>query len=127
MLRLLHPVVAEQALELRIEILVVLDAVEVVRLRHPLEVQGQQRDAEPAVREHDLRDLGRGADHAARRVEARLELLGEPVEQVDVLRLLVGERHQRAHLDGSPPGIAARASSSTNGRMNSSTKPNRYR
>ena len=61
-------------------ILVVFHAVDVVRLRHPLEVERQQRDAEPAVRQHDLRDVGGRADHAARRVEALLELLGEALE-----------------------------------------------
>ena len=66
-LRFLHPVILHQALEQRIEVAVVLDASEVMLLRHPLDHQDDEADRERIVAE-DLRAdrLGR-ADHLALR------------------------------------------------------------
>src|SRR4029453_6880135 len=72
-LRLLHPVVLEQALELRIELLVLLRALEPVPLRHPLDVQDRQGHRERRVAEHGPgHGVGR-ADHLAGGAEAALE------------------------------------------------------
>jgi DNA-binding NarL/FixJ family response regulator len=67
-------VVAEQARELRVEASILLHAVEVVALRHPLEVQGHHRDAERAVLQDRRGDVLRGADGPALRAEAAREL-----------------------------------------------------
>src|SRR5215510_3555478 len=81
----------EQALELRIEVLIVLHGLDPVTLRHPLDVVRRQRHRERLVAEHRLRDrLGR-SDLLARRAEALLEFLTEAPEEMDVLGLLRGE------------------------------------
>src|SRR4030095_12552729 len=84
-LRLLHPVMLEQALELGIEILVVPHALDPVPLRHPLDVQDGQGHRERRVAEHGLgHGVGR-ADHLAGGAEAALEFRAEAAEEVDVL------------------------------------------
>ena len=97
MLRLLHPVVAQQALELRVEVLVVADALDVVPLRHPLDLQDHERHGERVVRQHRARDRRAAARSRRSGVpKPRCELLAEALEEVDVLRLLAREREQRA-------------------------------
>ena len=82
-----------------IEIAVVLDAVEIVKLRHPLDVEDHQGDGERIVAEDLGGDrLGR-ADDRAFGLEALGEQPVELLEQVDVLGFLAGElaRHGRDH------------------------------
>ena len=95
-LRLLHPVMAHQALEQRIDVAVVADRAEIMLLRHPLDHQDDQRHRERIVAEHLGADrLGR-ADHLALDREAAHEGGVEALEQMDVLGFLAGEVEQGA-------------------------------
>src|SRR5262249_40257124 len=89
-------VVSEQALELRIERLVALDAVLIMTLRHPLDVQDRQSDRQGIVRQDRFRNLIRRPDDRARYAEDALELLTEAFEEVNVFRLLARELQQGA-------------------------------
>ena len=71
--------------------LVVADALEVVPLGHPFDLQDQQRHRQRMVRQHSPPDLLGRTDHGAGRAEARLELALEGAEQVNVLGFLAGE------------------------------------
>src|SRR6187397_3028273 len=78
----------QEALELRIQSLVGQDAVEVVALGHPLDVQNDERNSQGMLGQNSLRNcLGRPDDTAiaAERVE---EIVTEPFEQIDVLGFL---------------------------------------
>ena len=86
-----------------------------------------EEDAQRRVVEDGRGDLLGRADHAAGRAEPLLELLHEPLEELDVLRLLLGEAQERAHLVVVAVHAPSRACSITEGRMYSSTSPKRYR
>jgi hypothetical protein len=92
-LALLEPVVLEHAAEEGIELLlrVVLHRIHVVALGHPLDVQGGDEDAQRRVIEDGRSDLLGRSDHPTGRTKPLLELLPEPLEELDVLRLLLGE------------------------------------
>ena len=110
-LRLLHPVMLQEALEQGIEVGVVPDAVDIMVLGHPLDHQDDQRDRERIVAKHLGGDrLGR-ADHGAGRAEALGEQGVELAEQVDVLGLLAGEVEQ-----GADAMIVARSAAAGHGR-----------
>ena len=94
-LRFFHPVVLEQALELRIQLLVVGHAVEVVPLSHPLDVQNHQRNRQRMLRENRLRNGFRRTDDFAVAAEGTEEVLAKPLEQVDVLGFFAGEIQKR--------------------------------
>lgn len=112
----------EQALELWVEPLVVSGAVDVVTLRHPLDVQDDERDGQWVMGENGLGDLFGRPDDRAPGAEAALEILGEALEQLDVLGLFGGELQESARAVVVRPDFG-RAWSRTNGRMNSSTRP----
>ena len=96
MLRFLHPMVLEQALEQRIEVAIVADRAEIVLLAHPLDHQDHETDRERVVAQDLGADrLGR-TDHLALDRKAADERLVEPLEQLDVLGLLRGEIENRA-------------------------------
>src|SRR5688572_14444707 len=97
MLRLLEPVVLEQALELRIEIAVITHTFDIVPLRHPFDVQDRDRDTERFVCEDLLRDRRRRSDDLALRSEVRREFLAEYLEELDVLSFLACELKKRTH------------------------------
>src|SRR5690349_17753483 len=73
----LHPVMAQQALELRVEVFVVSNAVERMRLCHPLDPQDDERHAQRAVGQNGLSDFLRRPDGFAVRHEACLKLFRE--------------------------------------------------
>ena len=101
-------------------------ALEVVPLRHPLDVKDDERDGQGMLGQYCLRDgFGRSDDFtiAAEGIE---EILRETPEQIDVLGLLAGEVQERADARVVPVSTG-RAWSRTNGRMNSSTRPKMYR
>ena len=75
---------------------VVLHALDVVRLRHDLEVERHEHHGDGALAEDDARDLGRGAEDLARVSELALERVDVAVEERLVLHLFVGEAHERA-------------------------------
>ena len=93
---LLHPVMAQQALELRIERLVVLHAVEEMTLRHPFDMQDEQRHRERMMRQHLAADRVGRTDHVACGAEAAVEFLAEFPEQLNVLCFLGGKAEERA-------------------------------
>src|SRR5262249_11370233 len=93
---LFHPVMPEQALELRIEGAVVTDTVEVVALCHPFDLQNDQHHPERMVRQYGTSDLLGRSDRVARRRKALLELRYELFEQVNVLGFLTGESQKRS-------------------------------
>src|SRR4051812_49424644 len=82
---------AQQALELRIERLVVLHAVEEMTLRHPFDMQDEQRHRERVVRQHFAADRVGRPDHVAWSAETAVEFLAEFPEQLNVLRFLGGK------------------------------------
>src|SRR5687767_7250152 len=95
-LRLLHPVMLEKALEQRVEPAVVADRIDIMALGHPLDLQDDERDRERVVAKNLGGDrLGR-ADRLAGRSEGLGEALVEKLEEVDVLRFLAGEVEQGA-------------------------------
>ena len=91
MLRFFHPVVPEQALELRIQLLVIGHAVEVVPLSHPLDVQNHQRNRQRMLRENRLRNGFRRSDDFAVAAEGTEKVFAKSLEQIDVLGLFAGE------------------------------------
>src|SRR5688572_15706678 len=96
-LRLFEPVMLEQALELRVEILVIFNALDVVSQGDPFDVQNRYADAQRAVRQHVTRNLLGRADEVARAAEALVELLRKTLEQVNVLGFLAGKLKKGAH------------------------------
>jgi hypothetical protein len=107
-LRFLEPVVVEQAFEQRIERGLGLDALDVVLLRHPLDVEDDQRDTELRVLENRVRDVARGTDHLTGRVEAFAKQLREALEELDVLRLFTRKLEQRSDFRVVAVDLAAR-------------------
>src|SRR5262245_24623297 len=70
----LHAVMAQPSLELRIEALVITNAVEVMPLCHPFDVQYDQNHPERMVGENGPGDLLRRSDGVASRCKPLLEL-----------------------------------------------------
>ena len=94
-LGLFHPVMLQQALELGIQVLVVLDRVEIVLLDEPLDVEREERHRQRAIAEHLGRHRRRRPDHVAAMAEASVELFAEALEELDVLGLLARELDER--------------------------------
>src|SRR5215471_16997098 len=93
-LRFFHPVMLEQALELRVESSVVLYAFGVMLLRHPFDVQGDQGNGQRVVRENGLGDGAGRADEQTFRPKPIFKLLAEMFEEVDVFGLFGGESQE---------------------------------
>src|SRR5262245_13947538 len=89
--------VLQQALELRIEVLVVANALDVVTLDHPLDVQRGYGHAQCIVLEYLGCDRLRWANHETHGAKPVFKFLSETLEQLDMLRFLAGELQQRAH------------------------------
>jgi hypothetical protein len=66
----------------------------VVALRQPLEVQNQDRHRQHAVTEYLLRDRGGRPDELEGRGEPSAELGGEALEELLVLRFLLGKAEE---------------------------------
>ena len=96
MLRLLHPMVFQKALELRIEILIVPNTLGVVRLDHPFDVQDGQRNREGLMGEHRIGYRRGRSDHFTLGAKSLHEVFAKPLEQVDVFRLFGGKAEQCA-------------------------------
>ena len=86
---------SEQALELRIEVLVVGNTVKIVSLRHPFDVQDRDGYSQRIVCEHGGRDSFRRANYSAGHAETALELFAEPFEELDVFCLFACKLQQR--------------------------------
>src|SRR5262249_57451070 len=95
MLRLLKPMVLQQAAEERIEPFggVVPNAFDVMPLREPFDVQRGQKHSEPGVLEDCRGDVFGRTDRGAWRPKSLIKLLDEPLEELNVLRLLLREAH----------------------------------
>src|SRR5262249_38415991 len=102
MLRFFQPVMLEQACELRIQILVVLDALDIVPQGHPLDVENRKRYSQSAVREHKPCHVIRRANELTLAAEALLEFFAEPFKEMNVFGFLAGESQQ-----GSDPVVVA--------------------
>src|SRR5262244_3425708 len=94
MLRLFQPVMLQQACKLRIQILVVLDALDIVSQGHPLDVENRKRHSQRAMREHKLCHVVRRADEFTLAAETLLELLTKAFKEMNVLGFLAGESEQ---------------------------------
>ena len=79
-LRLLQPVMLQQALELRIELLIVAYAVDVMPQRYPLNMQDCEPDAQRTVRQHEAFDIFRRTDELTLAAKARGEVIAKPFE-----------------------------------------------
>src|SRR5579863_1539954 len=88
MLGLLDPVIPEQALELRVELVVVSHAVNIVRLGHPLEAQDSHCDGEWAVAQYRLADLVCRANQGTPSAEGGVKFLEDAGEELAVLFFL---------------------------------------
>src|SRR5262245_45676565 len=88
---------SQQALELGIEILIVLDAIKVVTLRHPFNLQNGKSYRQRIMLEHFFSNCFRWSNHRTDDGEVVVKLLAEAFEQVNVLRLFTGKLQQRAH------------------------------
>src|SRR5262245_54049191 len=102
MLRLFQPVMLQQACKLWIQILVVLDALDVMSQGHPLDVENRKRYSQSAVREHKPCHVIRRANELTLATETFLELLTEAFEEVNMLGFLAGESQQ-----GSDPVVVS--------------------
>src|SRR5262245_26355901 len=89
--------VFHKALELRINVAVVLDASDVMLLRHPLDHEDREGDAEWFMRKDLLSDLVRRSDHLTLRTEVVSELFLEDLEQLNVLDLFANELKECAN------------------------------
>src|SRR5690349_1699434 len=87
---------AQQALELRIEFIVVADALEIVLLRRPFDSENDERHAQRTVRQDGLTKLRSWANGFTVRHEALLEFFGEFSEQLDVFCLFTRELQERS-------------------------------
>src|SRR5437899_5576691 len=97
MLGFLQPMIFQQTLELPVEILIVLDAFDVVPESHPLDVQNRDSDSQRTMRKHEpLHVLGR-ANEITLAPEACFELLSETLKKMNVLDLLTREPEQGSH------------------------------
>src|SRR5215471_13491740 len=94
MLRFFQPMMFEQACELRIQILVVLHALDIVSQGHPLDVENRKRHSQSAMREHKLCHVHRRADEFTLTAETLLELLTKTFKEMNVLGFLAGESEQ---------------------------------
>src|SRR6185369_992199 len=95
-LRFFLPMVEHQALEERVEVLVVADRAQVMLLGHPLDHQDHERDRERVVRQDLGPDVFGRADDLALDREAADESRVKALEQVNVLGFLVREIEDRA-------------------------------
>src|SRR6185437_605382 len=86
----------QQALELRVEIFVVANAFDIMLLRHPLDPEDDERNAERAMGQNSFSDFLRRPNRFAVRHKAGLELLCKLPEQMNVLRFFTRELQQRA-------------------------------
>jgi hypothetical protein len=75
----------EQALELRIEVLIVFDAIDVMTLDHPLDMKRRNRDAEWIVLKYLSRNRFRWSNDLAIGAEAFGEVLSKTFEKLNVL------------------------------------------
>ena len=82
--------VAKQAFELRIEVFIILDTVDVVTLSHPFDVQDHQGDRERVVRQHPAGDLLGLAEAADRIVSAMETTIANKPVTYDFERLMEG-------------------------------------
>src|SRR5262245_54803599 len=88
----------QQALELRVEILIILNPFYVVPQSHPLDVQDRNPDSQRTVRKHEPLHILCGANKVALVAEASFEFLAEALENVNVLRLLAGKLERSTDL-----------------------------
>src|SRR5262249_9705263 len=95
-LRLFHPMMPEQTFELRVESLVSANAVQVVALRHPFDVQNDENNPQRMVRQDGAGNLLRRSDSFAWRHETFLELGGEFLKQLDVFGFFACKPQQRS-------------------------------
>src|SRR5262249_34771548 len=94
MLRLFQPVMLQQACKLRIQILIVLDALDIVSQGHPLDVENRKRHSQSTIRDHKLCSVLRRADEFTLTAETLLELLTKTFKEMNVLGFLAGESEQ---------------------------------
>src|SRR5215472_17443056 len=94
MLRFFQPMMFEQACELRIQILVVLHALDIVSQGHPLDVQNRERHSQSAVRENKLCYIIRWSNELTLAAETLLEFFAESFKEVNVFGFLAGESQQ---------------------------------
>src|SRR5829696_6423869 len=87
----------EQALELRIELFIVLDAIDKVRLHHPFDVQRRDCDAQRVVCQYRARDLFRWSNDRAISAKTFFKFLPETFEQLNMLGLFTGKLQERTH------------------------------
>src|SRR5689334_4895947 len=97
MLHFFEPVMFQQALELWIEVLVVFDAIHVMPLHHPLDVQRRQGYAQRIVSQYRAGDRFWWANYRTVRAKAFFKLLPEAFEELNVFCFLAGELQQSAH------------------------------
>src|SRR6266545_385192 len=96
-LNFFNPVMLEQALKLRIEILIVSDAVNVVALHHPLDVQRGQRHCQRIMSKYCARDCFGWTNDRTPRSEVCFKIRAESFEKLDVLGFFTGKLQQGAH------------------------------
>src|SRR6185369_7665283 len=89
------PVMFQEALELRVEGLIVPDALNVMALDHPLDVQRRQRHAQRIVLEYLGRDRFGWTNYETVSAETVLKFLAKAFEQLNVLRFLARKLQQR--------------------------------
>src|SRR5690349_15279846 len=87
----------QQALELRVELLIVFHTVREMPLHHPFDMQRRDCNAERIVRQNRSRNRRRWPNNFTMRAEAVFKLLPETLEELNVLRLFTRKLQQRAH------------------------------
>ena len=81
----------EQALELRVQFLIVLHTFLVMALCHPFDVQNRQRHRQRIVRQNRLGDRLRRADYRRFVSEAFLKLFAKKFEELNMFSFFAGE------------------------------------
>src|SRR5690349_5209062 len=100
--RVLHffnPVMFEQALELRIEFLIVSDAFEEVPLHHPLDVKRRYRYRERIVYQYCGRDRLGWTNDVTERAKSVFKFHAEAFEKLNMFRFFTRKLQQRAHAE----------------------------
>ena len=99
MLCLFHPVVFEQALELRIEFLIVFDAFEVMSLHHPLDMKRRDRHREWIVDQNGGCDRLGWSNDIADCAKPVFKFHPKLFEELNMLRFFTRKLQQRAYAE----------------------------
>ena len=89
--------VFEKTLELRVQLSIVLDALDVMTLRHPFDMQDRKRYRKRSMGENNFCHVRRRTDDLAFGLEPCFEFFGELPEKLYMFCLFAGELQKGVH------------------------------